>query len=185
MPNGTQEAGRQTVALVSSGDAGVYGMAGLIYELAGDYPSVEIEVVPGVTAAQSGAAVLGAPLMLDYAVISLSDLLVPWPTIEKRLQGASRGDFFIVLYNPASRRRKGHLQRACELVLENRSAETVCGIVRNIARKGEQSRILTLGELHGTAVDMFSTVFIGNSQTRLYNDKMVTPRGYARKKKRK
>ncbi len=177
-----QAAAERTVAMVCSGDAGVYGMAGLIYELSGEYPAVEIEVVPGVTAAQSGAAILGAPLMQDYAVISLSDLLIPWATIEKRLRGASLGDFFIVLYNPASRRRTEHLQRACEILLETRSKETVCGIVRNIGRDGEQSRILTLGELRNTRVDMFTTVFIGNSQTRVINAKIVTRRGYEKKK---
>lgn len=177
-----QAATRCTVAMVCSGDAGVYGMAGLIYELAGINSAVEIEIVPGVTAAQSGAAVLGAPLMQDYAVVSLSDLLIPWATIEKRLQGAAIGDFVIVLYNPASRRRGEHLRRACEVVLANRSKETICGIVRNIGRNGEQSSILTLQELRAAKVDMFSTVFIGNSQTRFINGKMVTSRGYEHKK---
>jgi precorrin-3B C17-methyltransferase len=120
----------KTVSMVCSGDAGVYGMAGLIYELSDEAPGVEIEIIPGVTAAQSGAAVLGAPLMQDYAVISLSDLLVPWETIEKRLRGAAAGEFSVVLYNPASRKRKNHLARACDILLEYRSGETVCGIVR-------------------------------------------------------
>lgn len=171
-------AGERTVAMVCSGDAGVYGMAGLIYELSDGYPAVEIEIVPGVTAAQSGAALLGAPLMQDYAVISLSDLLISWETIEKRLRGASLGDFVVVLYNPASHKRRGHLQRACELLLESRSAETVCGLTRNIGREGESSRILTLGALRQIEADMFTTVFIGNSQTRVINGKMVTLRGY-------
>lgn len=173
-----QAAAERTVAMVCSGDAGVYGMAGLIYELAGVEPAVEIEIVPGVTAAQSGAAVLGAPLMQDYAVLSLSDLLIPWATIEKRLRGAALGDFVIVLYNPASRRRGEHLRRACDIILANRGKETVCGIVRNIGRNGEQSCILTLDELRSARVDMFSTVFIGNSQTCLINGRMVTRRGY-------
>lgn len=168
----------QTVAMVCSGDAGVYGMAGLIYELSSEYSDVEIEIVPGVTAAQSGAAVLGAPLMQDYAVISLSDLLIPWETIEKRLRGASWGNFVIVLYNPASHKRKEHLKRACDIFLENRSEETVCGIVQNIGRDGEESRILTLAELRNTEVDMFTTVFIGNNKTRVIGEKMVTLRGY-------
>jgi len=180
-----QAAGGCTVSLVCSGDAGVYGMAGPIYELAGAYPAVEIEIVPGVTAAQSGAALLGAPLMLDYAVISLSDLLIPWSTIEKRLRGAAGGDLCIVLYNPASRRRTGHLQRACEILLEERAEETICGVVRNIGREGEVSRLLTLGELCKAKVDMFTTIFIGNSQTRLLNGKMVTRRGYGKKKEEK
>ncbi|MDD4571820.1 MAG: precorrin-3B C(17)-methyltransferase [Clostridia bacterium] len=177
-----QAAAENTVAMVCSGDAGVYGMAGLLYELLPAYPNVEIEVVPGVTAAQSGAAVLGAPLMQDYAVISLSDLLVPWQLIEKRLQGAAMGDFVIVLYNPASHKRKEHLRSACDIVLANKDPETVCGIVQNIGRKGEQSRLLTLAELRDTEVDMFTTVFIGNSKTRLLNGKMVNLRGYEQKR---
>jgi precorrin-3B C17-methyltransferase len=168
----------QTVAIVSSGDAGVYGMAGLIYELAADEQVLEIEVIPGVTAAQSGASVLGAPLMQDYAVISLSDLLVSWETIEKRLRGAGAGDFNLVLYNPSSHKRAGHLKRACDILLEYRSGETVCGLVSNIGREGECGRVLTLLELRGTAVDMFTTVFIGSSATRQLGGKMVTPRGY-------
>jgi precorrin-3B C17-methyltransferase len=177
-----QAAAERTVAMVCSGDAGVYGMAGLLYELAGTKPAVEIVVVPGVTAAQSGAALLGAPLMQDYAVLSLSDLLIPWATIAKRLRGVVQGDFVIVLYNPASSRREEHLRRACEIILANRSKETVCGIVRNIGRNGEQSCILTLQELRAARLDMFSTVFIGNSQTHLINGKMVTRRGYERKR---
>lgn len=172
----------QTVAMVCSGDSGVYGMAGLIYELAGEYPSVEIELVPGVTAAQSGAAILGAPLMQDFAVISLSDLLIPWEIIEKRLQGAALGDFAIVLYNPASRKRKDHLKRACDILLESKDKDTICGIVRNIDRNGESSRLLTLSELRDAQVDMFSTVFIGNSRTLTINGKMVTLRGYEGKR---
>ena len=171
-------ANTQTVAMVCSGDAGVYGMAGLLYELAGDDGGIELELVPGVTAAQSGGAVLGAPLMQDYAVISLSDLLVPWETIEKRLRGAAAGDFAIVLYNPASHKRTGHLKRACDIILEHRDEETVCGIVRNIGRDGQNSAVLTLGALRDTAVDMFTTVFIGSSATRNIGGKMVTPRGY-------
>lgn len=180
-----QAASECIVSLVCSGDAGVYGMAGLVYELAGAYPAVEIEIVPGVTAAQSGAALLGAPLMQDYAVISLSDLLIPWATIEKRLRGAARGDFCIILYNPASRRRTEHLRRACEIILENRNEETVCGIVKNIGREGEVGRLLALGELRELKADMFTTVFIGNSQTRILNGKMVTRRGYENKREGK
>jgi precorrin-3B C17-methyltransferase len=168
----------QTVSMVCSGDSGVYGMAGLIYELSHDAPSVEIVIIPGVTAAQSGGAVLGAPLMQDFAVISLSDLLVSWETIEKRLRGAALGDFTVVLYNPSSHKRKDHLKRACDILLEHRSGDTVCGIVRNIGREGEESAILTLSRLRDTEVDMFTTVFIGSSNTRVVAGKMVTPRGY-------
>ncbi len=174
-------AGGQTVAVVCSGDAGVYGMAGLIYELAQQYPPVDIEVVPGVTAAQSGAAVLGAPLMHDFAVVSLSDLLTPWQAIERRLTAAAEADFVLCLYNPASHGRPGHLAKACACVLRVRAPETVCGWVRSIGRAGEESGLLTLDALQGFAADMFTTVFIGNSRTRELGGKMVTPRGYGEK----
>jgi len=168
----------KTVAMVCSGDPGVYGMSGLCEELAPNYPGVEVETVPGVSAVLSGAAILGAPLMHDFAVISLSDLLTPWESIEKRLSCAAQGDFVICLYNPASHTRKDHLRRACDAVLAWASPETVCGITRNIGREGEETKILTLRELRDTQVDMFSTVFIGNSHTRVIGGKMVTPRGY-------
>ena len=168
----------RTVALVCSGDAGVYGMSGLCEELLPQYPGVELETVPGVSAVLSGAAILGAPLMHDFAVISLSDLLTPWETIEKRLRMAAEADFVICLYNPSSHKRHDYLARACDLVLQFASPETVCGIARNIGRAGEQTQVLTLKELRDTEVDMFSTVFIGNSRTKNINGKMVTPRGY-------
>ena len=168
----------RTVALVCSGDAGVYGMSGLCEELLPQYPGVELETVPGVSAVLSGAANLGAPLMHDFAVISLSDLLTPWETIEKRLRMAAEADFVICLYNPSSHKRHDYLARACDLVLQFASPETVCGIARNIGRAGEQTQVLTLKELRDTEVDMFSTVFIGNSRTKNINGKMVTPRGY-------
>lgn len=176
-----KEAVGRKVALVCSGDPGVYGMGGLVWELSGEYPGVEIEIIPGVTAAQSGGAILGAPLMEDYVVISLSDLLIPWETIEKRLRGAALGGFVIVLYNPASHKRAGHLERACDILLESRKGDTVCGIVRNIGRQGEESRILTLSQLRDTQVDMFTTVFIGNDRTLVMGEKMITLRGYERK----
>ena len=168
----------QNVAMICSGDAGVYGMSGLIYELSEKYPEVEIEIVPGVSAVISGAAILGAPLMHDFAVISLSDLLTPWKKIEKRLLCAAEADFVICLYNPSSMKRKDYLQRACDLVLRFAAPETVCGVAKNIGREGESTEILTLAQLRDTEVDMFSTVFIGNSQTRALGGKMVTPRGY-------
>lgn len=167
-----------TVSLVCSGDCGVYGMAGLALELAGEYPNVEIEVVAGVTAALSGGAVLGAPLTHDFAVISLSDLLTPWEKIEKRLKCAAEADFTIAVYNPSSKKRADYLSRACDIILEYRSGETVCGWVKNIGREGEESGVTTLSELREMTVDMFTTVFIGNSETRNINGKMVTPRGY-------
>lgn len=173
-----REAQNKTVALVCSGDSQLYGMAGLALELAADFPAAQIEIVPGVTAALSGGAVLGAPMTHDFAVISLSDLLTPMETIQKRISCAAQGDFVIALYNPASRKRTEHLAMACDLILAHRSPETVCGFVRNIGREGQESRILTLGELRHTTVDMFTTVFIGNTETRVVCGKMVTPRGY-------
>lgn len=168
----------ETVAVICSGDAGVYGMAGLIYELSEQFPPVEIEIVPGITAALAGAAVLGAPLTHDFAVISLSDLLTPWQLIEKRLSCAAEADFCIVLYNPASKKRSDYLQKACDIFLKYKSPETVCGIVHNIGREGQYAEVLTLKHLRQARVDMFTTVFVGNDQTKILSGKMVTPRGY-------
>lgn len=167
----------KSVAMISSGDAGVYGMAGLIYELA-QGRDLQIEVIPGVTAALSGGAVLGAPLTHDFAVISLSDLLTPWEKIEARLDMAARADFSIVLYNPSSMKRADYLRRAVEILLRHKAPETVCGAVRNIGRDGESYELMSLKELADYQADMFATVFIGNSQTRNLSGKMVTPRGY-------
>ena len=171
------EKGR-TVSLVCSGDSSVYGMAGLAYELSAEYPDVEIESVAGVTAALSGGAVLGAPLTHDFAVISLSDLLTPMDKILHRLKCAAEGDFTIALYNPSSKKRADYLEKACEIMLQYKSPETVCGYVKNIGREGQESGVLTLAELKGKQVDMFTTVFIGNSETKNIGGKMVTPRGY-------
>ncbi len=168
----------KTVSMICSGDAGVYGMAGLMYEVGKDYPDVPVEVLPGVTAATAGAAVLGAPLIHDFCLISLSDLLTPWEKIEARLLHASEADFVICLYNPSSHKRKDYLQKACDLMLRYKSEDTVCATVVNIGRDGEASQLMTLKELRDTAVDMFTTVFIGNSQTKRIGDRMVTPRGY-------
>lgn len=167
----------KTVAMISSGDAGVYGMAGLIYELA-EGRELDIQIIPGVTAALSGGAVLGAPLTHDFAVISLSDLLTPWEKIEQRLSHAAQADLCIAIYNPSSHRRADYLRRACDILLRHLSPNTVCGLVRNIGREGEAYRVLPLGELKDTQVDMFTTVFIGNQQTKLLGDRMITPRGY-------
>lgn len=175
-------AGGKTVAMVCSGDAGVYGMAGLILQLAEDYPETEVEVVPGVTAALSGGAVLGAPLGHDFCVISLSDLLTPWDVIERRLECAAQGDFSLCLYNPSSQKRADYLRRACEILLRYKEPETMCGWVRNIGREGQQSKLMTLAELKDETVDMFTTVFIGSSSTKLCRGRMVTPRGYEDKK---
>ena len=173
----TAAEGKQ-VAMICSGDAGVYGMAGLMYELSEEWPDIEIKVIPGVTAATGGAAVLGAPLIHDFALISLSDLLTPWEKIEKRIRGAAMADFVICLYNPSSKKRHDYLQKACDLMMQYKSPETVCGTVCNIGREGEEYQVMTLKELRDTQVDMFTTVFIGNSQTKEINGKMVTPRGY-------
>ena len=168
----------KTVSMICSGDAGVYGMAGLMYEVGMNYPEVELSVIAGVTAATGGAAVLGAPLIHDFCLISLSDLLTPWEKIETRLLDAAHGDFVICLYNPSSKKRHDYLQKACDLMLKYKSEETVCGIVGNIGRDGVSEKVMTLKELRDTQVDMFTTVFIGNSQTKNINGKMVTPRGY-------
>lgn len=168
------------VAMICSGDAGVYGMSGLMLELgAAEYPDCRVEVVAGVTAALAGGAVLGAPLMHDFAVISLSDLLTPWETIAKRLRCAAEADLAICIYNPSSKKRADYLQRACEILGEFIDDSRVCGLVSQIGRDGERAEVLSLGELKNRQVDMFTTVFIGNSQTKAIGGRMVTPRGYS------
>ena len=177
-----ETAREKDVAFVCSGDAGVYGMAGLLLQLSPQYPEVDIQVVAGVTAALSGGAVLGAPLGHDFCVVSLSDLLTPWELIEKRLRCAAWGDFCLCLYNPSSRKRADYLAKACDILLaEGKAPETVCGWVRNIGREGQASCVLSLKELRDAQLDMFTTVFIGSSTTQEINGKMVTPRGYEKK----
>ena len=174
----TARAGRD-VALVCSGDAGVYGMASPLLELAEEYPDVNVEVVPGLTAALSGGAVLGAPLAHDFCVLSLSDRLTPCEVIEKRLAAAAMGDFCMAVYNPSSKGRPDYLARAVRILLQNGKApDTVCGLVRNIGREGQSAQVLTLAQLEQTPVDMFTTVYIGNRNTRVLQGRMVTPRGY-------
>ena len=170
-------AGKQ-VAMVCSGDSGIYGMAGLVYELRGGAAEPEVEVVPGLTAACSGAALLGAPLTHDFAVISLSDRLTPWEKIEARLTAAAGADLTIVLYNPASRGRPDYLQKACDILLETLPGDRPCGVARSIGREGEGREIMTLTQLRDFPADMFCTAFIGNSQTRVTGGELVTPRGY-------
>ena len=185
------------VAMISSGDAGIYGMAGLMYEVAEKMlregkagerlltdeekdilKGLDIQVIPGITAASSGAAILGAPLIHDFAIISLSDLMTPWKKIEARLACAAKADLGIVLYNPSSHKRADYLQKACDILLQTLPPDRICGIVENIGREGEKSRILTLSELRNTQVNMFTTVFVGNQQTKVLRQHMVTPRGY-------
>jgi precorrin-3B C17-methyltransferase len=188
----------KSCALVSSGDPGVYAMAGLVFEICrdNDIPllplsatrpksmngkALRFEIVPGIPALCAGASLLGAPLMHDFAAISLSDLMTPWDRIEARLTAAAESDFVIVLYNPRSKKRRTHLERAQQIIMRHREANTPVGIVRRAMRDGEQVQIVPLGNLHKAEVDMQTTVFIGNSATRTYAEYMVTPRGYADK----
>lgn len=167
------------VAMVCSGDAGIYGMASLMFEMREELGSdTEISVVPGITAASSGAAVLGAPLNHDFCVISLSDLLTPWELIEKRLRAAAGADFAIALYNPSSKKRHDYLQKACDILMETIDGSRASGYVRSIGRDGEEYHTCTLKELRDTEVDMFTTVFIGNSKSRITGGRLITPRGY-------
>ena len=181
-------------AVVSSGDAGIYAMAGLILEICqkrgllltpgagkGRPETLQIEIIPGIPALAAGAALLGAPLTHDFAVISLSDLLTPWETIARRLEAAAQADFVIVIYNPKSRRRQDQLARACEIIGRHRAADTPAGIVTGASRRNQRVAVTTLAELPNAAVDMQTILFIGNSTTFTYEGLMVTPRGYARK----
>ena len=174
----------KTVSIICSGDPGVYGLAGLACSAAAEHEDVEIEVVPGVSAALSGAALLGAPLIHDFCLISLSDRLTPKDLIEKRLELAAEADMVIVIYNPESRSRSGYLKRACEILLNKIDGGRICGISRNIGREGEAYEIMTLSELKDAKADMFSTVFIGNSSTVKIRNRMVTLRGYRSEKDR-
>lgn len=169
--------GKQT-ALICSGDAGIYGLASLMYEVGADYPETELFVVPGVTAAVSGAALLGAPLNHDFCVISLSDLLTPWEQIERRLLAAAQGDFAIAVYNPSSNHRPEHLRRACDILLTVMEETRPCGYVENIGREHMKTEVCTLKELRERKVTMFTTVFIGNSQTTAAGNRLITKRGY-------
>ncbi len=170
------------VALISSGDAGIYAMAGLVLELleqdgaAGEADRVEI--IPGITAAQAAAAILGAPLMSDFVVLSLSDLMTPWPVIERRVEAAGAGDLVVALYNPASAKRQRQLRTAVEVLLRYRSPETPVGVVRNASRPDETTTLTTLGRLLEHPIDMFTLVLIGNSATIRVGNRLVTRRGY-------
>ena len=168
----------RSVAMICSGDSGIYGMAALLYELRGENIDPEIEVIPGLTAACSGGALLGAPLTHDFAVISLSDRLTPWEKIEKRLECAAQGDLSIVLYNPRSKGRPDNLRMACDILLRYLPEDRPCGVAHSIGREGEWAEYMTLSELRTADVDMFCTVFIGNAMTKMVAGKLVTPRGY-------
>lgn len=168
------------VSLVSSGDAGIYGMAGPLLEMntKQDNP-VEVEIIPGISAANAAAAILGAPLMHDFVVISLSDLLTPWEVILRRLWLAVEGDFVIALYNPRSRGRLQHINRAREILLLRRREDTPVGIVRHAGRVGEEKILTNLQDMLEYEIDMFSVILIGNSHTYIQGGKMVTSRGYS------
>ena len=171
-------AGGRHVALVCSGDSQVYGLAGLAYELGIEYPDVEIRTIAGVTAALSGSAILGAAAGNDLCTISLSDYHTSWEAIEDRLASCADCDFVIALYNPRSKARPDTLRRACDVLLQHVEPDRPCGVAKNIGRTGQQALVMTLEELRDYEADMFSTVFIGNSKTRIIGVHLVTPRGY-------
>ncbi|EAF6527931.1 precorrin-3B C(17)-methyltransferase [Listeria monocytogenes] len=167
------------VAVVSSGDAGIYGMAGLVLELAEkSNPDLEVKVIPGITASIGAAAVLGAPIMHDFCHISLSDLMTPWEVIEKRLTHAAMADFVVCFYNPRSKGRANHLANAFQKMMEYKSGDTVVGIVKDVGRKEERKIITTMRDIDYELVDMTTMVIIGNKETYVKNGKMITPRGY-------
>jgi precorrin-3B C17-methyltransferase len=167
------------VVMVSSGDPGVYGMAGVVLEVAAKEKNpVLVEIVPGVTAATAASAILGAPLISDFAVISLSDLLTPWEKIEHRLKAASSADMSIVLYNPQSQGRIEPLAKAYEIMMKHIKPDTPIGIVRQVGREGQTFKITTLKNMLNEEIDMVTTIVIGNSATSVVNGKMVTARGY-------
>ncbi|MGY4105479.1 precorrin-3B C(17)-methyltransferase [Ignavigranum ruoffiae] len=169
----------QDVAVISSGDSGIYGMAGLIMEiLASQNSNLKIKVVPGITASIGGAALLGAPLMNDFCHISLSDLMTPWEIIDKRLNAAAQGDFVICLYNPKSKGRPNHLKKALDIISTYKGEETIVGIAKDIGRKKEKVIVTTIKDLDDSIVDMTTTVIVGNKFTKVYNGMMYTPRGY-------
>ncbi|EJO3399070.1 precorrin-3B C(17)-methyltransferase [Listeria monocytogenes] len=170
---------RKKVAVVSSGDAGIYGMAGLVLELAEkSNPNLEVKVIPGITASIGAAAVLGAPIMHDFCHISLSDLMTPWEVIEKRLTHAAMADFVVCFYNPRSKGRANHLANAFQKMMEYKSGDTVVGIVKDVGRKEERKIITTMRDIDYELVDMTTMVIVGNKETYVKNGKMITPRGY-------
>jgi precorrin-3B C17-methyltransferase len=183
----------KTVAVICSGDPGIYAMAGLVFDIAqrrekpvaangrSSLQSIDIEVVPGIPALSACAAKLGAPLMHDFASISLSDLLTPWELIVKRIEAAASADFVIAIYNPKSKGRPDHISRARDLILKHRPEQTPVGIVKAATRENESVNVTDLKNMLNNDIDMQSTVIIGNSKTYVWNGRMVTPRGYSRK----
>ena len=171
------------VSIISGGDANVYGMAGLVFEVAEKAGDIELEVIPGVTAISAAASLLGAPLVNDFAVISLSDLLTPMERIEQRLNSAAEADFVIAIYNPKSRNRRENFGKAIGIIRKFRNDETPVGIVKNATREGETVIATTLGRImeYDDVIDMSTIVLIGNSESRLWNNRIITPRGYQRK----
>jgi len=170
------------VVLVCGGDPGIYAMAGLVFELAKSMDSkVAIDIIPGIAALNSCAAILGAPLMHDFAAISLSDLMTPWEVIERRLEAVAPADFVVVIYNPKSKKRTDQIVRAREILLAHRSADTPVGIVSGATREHETVRLTTLATMLDQEIGMQTTVIIGNSQTFVWRDRMITPRGYSKK----
>ncbi len=170
----------KTVSLISSGDAGIYGMAGIMLEIIHKADAeIDVEVIPGISAATSAASLLGAPLMNDFVTLSLSDLMTPWELIEKRIKAACMGDFVMAFYNPRSKTRVKQLEIAVNIILEHYSGETPIGIVKHAMREQQQVTVTTLDQLLNQDIDMFTTLIIGNSQTQVLNGKMVTRRGYS------
>jgi len=166
------------VAVISSGDSGIYGMAGLILELTTKEQNIKVKIIPGVTASIGAAAILGAPIMHDFCHISLSDLLTPWEVIEERIKCAAKADFIICLYNPRSNGRSGHLEKAFDLMREYKNPDTPVGIVKNVGREGESKTIFKFEDMNYEMVDMTTLVIIGNKSTFIHDNIMVTPRGY-------
>lgn len=167
------------VAVISSGDSGIYGMAGLVLELVTkEEEEIPVKVIPGVTASIGGASLLGAPIMHDFCHISLSDLLTPWEVIEKRLRLAAEADFVICLYNPRSKGRSGHLEKAFSIMSEFKGPRTPVGILKDVGRPEEKKIILEYKDMDYESVDMTTIVIIGNKSTFIHNDYMITPRGY-------
>ena len=169
----------KNVALISSEDAGVYGMAGIMLEIADD--KIEVEVIPGVTATNAAAAITGAPIMHDYVTISLSNLLTDWELIKKRLELAAQGDFVVSIYNPKSRGRVTQIEEAQKIMLKYKPKMTPVAIVRNAGRENEEYVVTTLEEMTKHEIDMLTIVIIGNSNTYVKNGKIITPRGYSKK----